>query len=67
VGGWFSGRGSEADLAGGSFRKRDLEMAGGMVGQIRVREMRRKRYESPSHVLDRRSFADRNGFAPPVR
>jgi hypothetical protein len=30
------------------------------------REMRRKRYKSPSHVLDRRSFADRSGFAPSV-
>jgi hypothetical protein len=29
-----------------------------MVGQIKVREMRRKRYKSPSPVLDRRSFAD---------
>ena len=28
----------------------------GMAGQIKVREMRRKRYKSPSHVLDRRSL-----------
>ena len=28
--------------------------------------MRRKRHKSPSHVLNRRSFADRSGFAPPV-
>jgi hypothetical protein len=39
----------------------------GMAGQIKVREMRRKRYKSPSYVLDRRSFADRDGSAPPVR
>jgi hypothetical protein len=38
-----------------------------MVGQIEVGEMRRKRYKAPSHVLDRRPFADRSGFAPPVR
>ena len=31
-------------------------MVGGTVGQIKVREMRRKRYKSPSPVLDRRSF-----------
>ena len=42
-------------------------MVGGMVGQIEVREMRRKRYKSPSPVLDRRSFADRSGFALSVR
>ena len=42
-------------------------MVGGMVGQIKVREMRRKRYKSPSPVLDRRSFADRDGSAPSVR
>jgi hypothetical protein len=36
---------------------------GGMAGQIKVREMRRKRYKSPSHVPARRivfSFADRD-------
>jgi hypothetical protein len=31
-------------------------MVGGMVGQIKVREMRRKRRKSPSHVLDRRPW-----------
>ena len=31
------------------------------MGQIKVREMRRKRYKAPSHVLDRRPFADRDG------
>ena len=35
----------------------DFEDGGGIVGQIKVREMRRKRYKSPSHVLDSRSFA----------
>ena len=39
----------------------------GIVGQIKVREMRRKRYESPSDVLDRRPFADRDGSAALVR
>jgi len=34
-----------------------------MVGQINVREMRRKRCKAPSHVLDRRPFADRDGSA----
>jgi hypothetical protein len=38
-----------------------------MVGQIKVREMRRKRYKAPSHVLDRRPFADRDGSASSVR
>jgi hypothetical protein len=36
----------------------------GMVGKIQVRE---KRDKPLSHVQDRRSFADRDGFAPPVR
>jgi hypothetical protein len=45
----------------------DFEDGGGMVGQIRVREIRRKRYEAPSHVLDRRPFADRDGSASSVR
>jgi hypothetical protein len=40
---------------------------GGMAGQIRGWEMRHKRHMPPSHVLDRRSFADRDGLAPPVR
>ena len=39
----------------------------GVAGQIEVREMRRRRYKFPSYVLDRRSFADRDGSAPPVR
>ena len=38
-----------------------------MVGQIKVREMSRKRYKPPSLVLDRRSFADRDGSASLVR
>ena len=38
-----------------------------MVGQIKVREMRRKRYKAPSDVLDRRPFADRDGSASSVR
>jgi hypothetical protein len=39
----------------------------GMAGQITVREMRRNRSKSPSRVLDRRSFADRDGSVPLVR
>jgi len=31
-----------------------------VVGQIKVREMRRKRYKATSPVLDRRPFADRD-------
>jgi hypothetical protein len=50
-GGWCPGCGGEAGLAGGSFQRRALEMVGGMAGQIKVPEMRRKRYNSPSHVL----------------
>jgi hypothetical protein len=37
-----------------------------MVGQIKEREMRCKRYKAPSHVLDRRPFADRDGSASSV-
>ena len=39
----------------------------GMAGQIKVREMRRKRYKATSPVLDRRPFADRDGSASSVR
>jgi len=35
-----------------------------VAGQIKVREMRLKRYKSPSYVVDRRSFADRDGLLP---
>ena len=38
-----------------------------MVGQIKVPAMGPKRYMAPSHVLDRRHFADRDGSASPVR
>jgi hypothetical protein len=41
-----------------------------VAGQIRVCEMRHKRHmrrKSSSHVLDRRSLADRDGSAPSVR
>jgi hypothetical protein len=34
------------------------------VGQIKVRAMRRKRYRSPSHVLDRRCGDERDGLLP---
>jgi hypothetical protein len=44
-----------------------FEDGGGMVGQIKVREMRRKRYKATSPVLDRRPFADRDGSASSVR
>jgi hypothetical protein len=37
---------------------------GGMAGQIKVREMRHRRYKSPSCVLDRRSFDERDGLLP---
>jgi hypothetical protein len=44
-----------------------VEDGGRMVGQIKVREMRRKPYKSPSPVLDCRPFADRDNSASPVR
>jgi hypothetical protein len=44
----------------------DFEDGGGMAGQRKVREMRRKRYQAPSRVLDRRPFADRDGSASSV-
>jgi hypothetical protein len=62
VGGWFSGCGSEVGL-GRFVLEVGFGDGWGMVGQIKVREMRRKRYKSPSPVLDR----DRSGFAPSVR
>jgi hypothetical protein len=42
-------------------------MVVGMVGQIKVREMRREHYQAPSPVLDSRPFANRDGSASSVR
>jgi hypothetical protein len=74
VGGWFLA--AEAKLVsraarfGGGLWRWLGGWFGGMAAQIKVRSMRRKRYKSPSYVLDRRivfSFADRDGSAPLVR
>jgi hypothetical protein len=67
LGGWLVFRLRKRSWSGAARFGGRLWGGGGMVAQIEVREMRRKRYKSPSLVLDRRSFADRSGFAPSVR
>jgi hypothetical protein len=41
-----------------------LGLVWGDGGANKSAQMRRKRYKSPSLVLDRRSFADRDGLLP---
>ena len=58
---------AEVALKSAGSLTRELRKAKAAAVSGQVREIRRERYAAPSHVLDRRPFADRDGSASSVR